>query len=155
MRALGLDIGSRRIGTALSDHLGLLAAPWRTITVGRGRELNDIAAMVAEREIEILVIGLPLSLDGTEGPQAQTVRAFVERLAAHLASARGADAPALPIELADERFTTAEAERLLLERNLSREERRARVDAAAAAIMLQDWLDARRPRQAPWYRTDE
>jgi putative Holliday junction resolvase len=155
MRALGLDIGSRRIGTALSDHLGLLAAPWRTITVGRGREFNEIAAMVAEREIEILVIGLPLSLDGTEGPQAKTVRAFVERLAAHLASARGADAAAIPIEFADERFTTAEAERLLLERNLSREERRARVDAAAAAIMLQDWLDARRPRQAPWYRTDE
>ncbi|MFN8537566.1 MAG: Holliday junction resolvase RuvX [Thermomicrobiales bacterium] len=156
MRALGLDIGSRRIGTALSDHLGLLAAPWRTIMVGKGRELAEVAAMVAEREIEILVIGLPLSLDGSEGPQAQTVRAFVERLAAHLATARGKDAPPIPIEFADERFTTAEAERLLLERNLSREERRARVDAAAAAIMLQDWLDARRPRQAPWHqRTDE
>jgi putative holliday junction resolvase len=73
-----------------------------------------------------------------------------------VASARGGDAPAIPIEYADERFTTAEAERLLLERNLSREERRARVDAAAAAIMLQDWLDARRPRQAPlWHRADE
>jgi putative holliday junction resolvase len=152
MRALGLDIGSRRIGTALSDHLGLLAAPWRTIPVGRGHELGAIAAMVAEREIEILVIGLPLSLDGNEGPQAKTVRAFVERLVAHLASVRGADAPPIPIEFADERFTTAEAERLLLQRNLSREERRARVDAAAAAIMLQDWLDARRPRQLPWHQ---
>ena len=155
MRALGLDIGSRRIGTALSDHLGLLAAPWRTIAVGRGREMAEIAAMVAEREIEILVIGLPLSLDGTEGPQAKIVRDFVERLAAHLASARGEEQFSLPIAFADERFTTAEAERLLLERNLSREERRARVDAAAAAIMLQDWLDARRPRQAPWHRPDE
>jgi putative Holliday junction resolvase len=152
MRALGLDIGSRRIGTAISDHLGLLAAPWRTIEVGRGRELSAIAAMVAEREIEILVIGLPLSLDGSEGPQAKTVRAFVDRLVAHLAQARGEDVLTIPIEFTDERFTTAEAERLLLERNLSREERRARVDAAAAAIMLQDWLDARRPRQAPWYR---
>jgi putative holliday junction resolvase len=155
MRALGLDVGSRRIGTALSDHLGLLAAPWRTVTVGRGRELAEIAAMVAEREIEILVIGLPLSLDGTEGPQAKIVREFVERLAAHLAHARGEEKFGLPIEFTDERFTTAEAERLLLARNLSREERRARVDAAAAAIMLQDWLDARRPRQPIWHRPDD
>jgi putative Holliday junction resolvase len=155
MRALGLDIGSRRIGTALSDHLGLLAAPWRTVTVGRSRELAEIAAMVAEREIEILVIGLPLSLDGTEGPQAKIVRDFVERMVAHLANARGEEKFSLPIEFADERFTTAEAERLLLARNLSREERRARVDAAAAAIMLQDWLDARRPRQTPWHRYEE
>src|SRR5215213_6721885 len=108
MRALGLDIGSRRIGTALSDHLGLLAAPWRTIAVGRGRELAEIAAMVAEREIEILVIGLPLSLDGTEGPQSKIVRGFVERLAAYLANARGEATLSLPIAFADERFTTAE-----------------------------------------------
>ena len=147
MRALGLDVGSRRIGTALSDQLGLLAAPWRTVQVGRGRELAEIASMVAEREIEIIVIGLPVSLDGTEGPQALTVRAFAERLVAHLATARPAASAAIPIAFADERFTTAEAERLLLQRNLSREERRARIDAAAAAIMLQDWLDARRPRQ--------
>ena len=154
MRALGIDVGSRRIGTALSDHLGLLAAPWRAVQVGRGRELDEIAAMVAEREIEIIVIGLPVSLDGSEGPQAATVRAFVERLQARLAQARP-DAPPIPIEFADERFTTAEAERLLLQRNLSREQRRARIDAAAAAIMLQDWLDARRPRQALWQAHDD
>ncbi len=153
MRALGLDVGSRRIGTAVSDHLGLLAAPWRAVLVGRGRELAEITAMIVEREIEIIVVGLPVSLDGTEGPQAKTVRTFAERLAKHLLAARGE--PALPMEFADERFTTAEAERLLLERNLSREARRARIDAAAAAIMLQDWLDARRPRQPLWQRHEE
>ena len=153
MRALGLDVGSRRIGTAVSDHLELLAAPWRAVLVGRGRELTEIAAMIAEREIEIIVVGLPVSLDGTEGPQAKVVRSFAERLNRHLIAVRGE--PALPMEFADERFTTAEAERLLLERNLSREARRARIDAAAAAIMLQDWLDARRPRQPLWRHHDE
>lgn len=147
MRALGIDVGSRRIGTALSDQLGLLAAPWRAVLVGRGREMAELAAMVAEREIEIIVIGLPVSLDGSEGPQAATVRAFAERLAAYLAQEQpDKTAPPIPIEFTDERFTTAEAERLLLQRNLSREQRKARIDAAAAAIMLQDWLDARRPR---------
>jgi putative Holliday junction resolvase len=147
MRALGIDVGSRRIGTALSDQLGMLAAPWRAVQVGRGRELAELAAMVAEREIEVIVIGLPVSLDGTEGPQAATVRAFAERLAAFLSQQQqNTDAPPIPIEFTDERFTTAEAERLLLQRNLSREQRKARIDAAAAAIMLQDWLDARRPR---------
>jgi putative holliday junction resolvase len=147
MRAMGIDAGARRIGVALSDELGLLAAPWRTVRVARGRELEELAAMARERAIEIVVIGLPTSLDGTEGPQAKTVRAFAERLAPHLGG--------LPIVFADERFTTAEAERLLLDRRLSREERRARIDAAAAAIMLQGWLDAQRPPRPAWRPEEE
>jgi putative Holliday junction resolvase len=146
MRAMGIDAGQRRIGVALSDELGLLAAPWKAVRVARGRELEELAAMARERDIEIVVIGLPTSLDGSEGPQAKTVRAFAARLAPHLGG--------LPIVFADERFTTAEAERLLISRRVSREERRNRIDAAAAAIMLQGWLDAQRPPRLAWRDED-
>lgn len=146
MRAMGIDVGSRRIGVAVSDELGFLAAPWRAVRAARGREFEELAAMVRERGIEIVVIGLPTSLDGTEGPQAKTVRAFARRLATHLGD--------VPHTFADERFTTAEAERLMISRRMSREERRDRIDAAAAAIMLQGWLDLQRPPQLAW-REDE
>ena len=139
MRALGLDVGERRIGVALCDEFGLLASPLTTVRVGRRdgerRALEEIAALARERAVELVVVGLPTSLRGTEGPQAQAVRAFAERLAPHLA---------VPIEFWDERFTTAEAERTMIARGLKREQRRARIDAAAAAIMLQDYLDTRR-----------
>lgn len=144
---MGIDAGERRIGVALSDELGLLAAPWRAVQVRRGRELDELAAMARERAVEVVVIGLPTSLNGTEGPQARAVRAFAERLAPLLGG--------LPIEFADERFTTAEAERTMIARRMSREERRARIDAAAAAIMLQGWLDARRPPRLAYREEDE
>lgn len=146
MRAMGIDVGSRRIGVAVSDELGLLSAAWRTVAVARGQEFDDLAAMVREREIEIVVIGLPTSLDGTEGPQARTVRTFARRLATYLGD--------VPHTFADERFTTAEAERTLISRRMSREERRAKIDAAAAAIMLQGWLDLQRPPQLAWRDDD-
>lgn len=142
MRAMGVDSGERRIGVALSDELGFLAAPWRAVLVARGRELAELAAMARERDVEIVVIGLPTSLNGTEGPQARRVRAFAARLAPLLGE--------LPIVFADERFTTAEAERQMIDQRLSREKRRERIDAAAAAIMLQGWLDARRPPRLAW-----
>ncbi len=149
MRALGIDVGTRRIGTALSDELGLLAAPWRTVRLVRGQqgEFAELAAMAREREVEIVVIGLPTSLDGTEGPQARTVRAFAERLAFHL--------DGLPTVFADERFTTTEAERQMIDRRMTREQRRERIDAAAAAIMLQGWLDSQRPQGARWFTFEE
>ena len=146
VRALGLDIGTRRVGVALSDELGLLAAPLQVVRVRGGRELAELAALARERAVELVVVGLPTSLNGTEGPQALAVRAYVERLAPYLG--------AIPVEFADERFTTAEAERLMIDRRISREERRARIDAAAAAIMLQAYLDARRPPR-PRYPPDE
>lgn len=147
MRALGVDPGTRRIGVALSDELGLLAAPWRAVRVARGHEFEELAAMARERAVEIVVIGLPTSLDGSEGPQARAVRAFATRLAPYLAG--------LTIVFADERFTTAEAERQMIDRRLSREQRRERIDAVAAAIMLQGWLDARRPPRASWFESEE
>ena len=140
LRALGLDVGARRIGVALCDELGLLAAPLTTVPVrGRpGRELEQLARIAREREVKVVVVGLPTSLNGQEGPQAKAIRAFAERMAPLLS---------VPIDFWDERFTTTEAERLLIDRRLKREERRARIDAAAAAIMLQSYLDAKRPRQ--------
>ncbi len=144
MRALGLDVGARRIGVALSDELGLLAAPLTTVQVRRRREdraLAEIAAIAREKGVEAVVVGLPTSLNGSEGPQAAIVRDFAARLAPLLD---------VPIAFGDERYTTAEAERLLLDRRLSREERRERIDAAAAAIMLQSFLDTRRPPRRPF-----
>ena len=148
MRALGLDVGERRIGVALCDELGLLAGPLMTVRAPyrqAERALEEIAALARRKEVELVVVGLPTSLDGSEGPQAAIVRDFAARLAPLLD---------VPIAFWDERYTTAEAERLLLDRRLSREERRARIDAAAAAIMLQSYLDAKRgPRRPP--RDDE
>lgn len=134
MRALGLDVGARRIGVALSDELGLLAGPLTTVSA-RGPVFAELARIATTSNVELLVIGLPRSLSGAEGPQARTVRAFADRLRPYIR---------VPIDFWDERYTTAEAERLLIERRLSREERRRRVDAAAAAIMLQDYLEAHR-----------
>lgn len=144
MRALGLDVGERRIGVALCDELGLLAAPLTTVLVPRRqpeRALAEIAALAREKQVEAVVIGLPTSLNGAEGPQAAIVRDFAARLAPLLD---------VPIAFSDERYTTAEAERILIDRRLSREERRARIDAAAATIMLQGYLDARRPPRRLW-----
>ncbi len=144
MRALGLDVGARRIGVALSDELGLLAAPLTTVQVRRRQEdraLAEIAAIAREKGVEAVVVGLPTSLNGSEGPQAAIVRDFAARLAPLLD---------VPIAFGDERYTTAEAERLLIDRRLSREERRERIDAAAAAIMLQSFLDTRRPPRRPF-----
>ena len=144
MRALGLDVGARRIGVALSDELGLLAAPLTTVLVRRRQEdraLAEIAALAREKGVEAVVVGLPTSLNGGEGPQAAIVRDFAARLAPLLD---------VPLTFGDERYTTAEAERLLIDRRLSREERRERIDAAAAAIMLQSFLDTRRPPRRPF-----
>lgn len=144
---MGIDVGSRRIGVALSDELGLLAAPWRTVQVARGEELTTLAAMAHERAVEMVVIGLPTSLSGTEGPQAAAVRKFARRLVPHLGT--------IPHTFADERFTTTEADRQLRERRFSEKERRARIDAVAAAIMLQSWLDGRRPPARAWRDDDD
>ncbi|HET8627112.1 MAG TPA: Holliday junction resolvase RuvX [Thermomicrobiales bacterium] len=139
MRALGVDVGERRIGVALSDELGLLAAPLTTVTVrGSDAALAELATIARERAAEVVVVGLPKSLSGREGPQAQAVRAFADRLAPLID---------VPIEFWDERLTTVEAERALIARGVKRQQRRARIDAAAAAIMLQDYLDAHRARR--------
>jgi putative Holliday junction resolvase len=136
VRALALDLGSRRIGVAVSDPTGTLASPYDTV-LRSGDLQRDHAAverLIAESGAEVLVVGLPLSLDGSVGPAARGVLDEVEVLRATLS---------VPVETYDERLTTVTAERQLRERGLRGQARRKVVDREAAAVLLQSWLDAR------------
>jgi len=132
-RVVGVDLGSRRVGIAVSDGLGLTAQPHATIERHGGqRDLDAIAAVVREVDAERVVLGLPLSPEGEVGRAAKSAQAFAERLRAALP---------VPVELVDESFSTVEADGVLLEANLSRARRRQVVDRVAAAVILQRWLD--------------
>ncbi len=137
MRALGIDLGSKRIGIALSDSAGTLATPYEVVhrSGDRARDHRRIAALAEEAGAACLVVGLPLSLDGSVGPAA---RAALEE-AAELGAATG-----LPVETWDERLTTVTAERDLMAANLKAPARRRFVDKVAATVLLQAWLDHRR-----------
>ena len=134
MRAVGIDLGETRIGVAVSDSAGQLATPYEVLTRSGSREQDHrhIAAIVAEVEAEILIIGLPLALDGSLGKAAQGASDEADLIGSLLS---------IPVEMHDERFTTVEAERMLKEQNLDAPARRKIVDKVAAAILLQAWLD--------------
>jgi putative holliday junction resolvase len=135
-RVVGIDLGSRRIGVAVSDGLGLTAQPYATVQRHGGlRDLNAIGEMARAVGADRLVLGLPLDPEGNESDAARRARAFGDKLAAHLA---------LPVELIDESFSTVEAEDVLLAADVSRKRRKEVVDKLAAAVILQRWLDARR-----------
>lgn len=136
VRALGIDLGSKRIGIAVSDSDGTVATPIETVARSGDmhRDHRKIAELADEWEAEILVVGLPLSLDGREGPAAVQVRAEAAKLA---------DSSSRPVELYDERLTTVTAEQRLREQGLDARARRRVVDQVAAAILLQAWLDSR------------
>jgi len=135
MRYLGIDVGRARIGVALADGLLRTARPLSVVERrGDVPDLAVIAEVAAEYEVTQAVVGLPLNMDGTEGASA----AFARRFAAKLG-----EALAIPVVLQDERLSTFEAESRLRERGLSVKESRAQVDAEAAAVILQDWLDRR------------
>jgi putative holliday junction resolvase len=137
--ALGLDLGDVRIGVAISDPDRRVAVPVGTVHVGRPPgELKAIAAMVADHGATVVVVGHPRSLDGTIGPRAALAEEFAQALRAVLD---------VPVELHDERLTTVEAERSLREAGVKGRDRRAVVDASAAAVILQGWLEAHRLRQ--------
>jgi putative Holliday junction resolvase len=140
-RVVAIDLGARRIGVAVTDTLGLAAHPHATL-VRRGgrRDLDAIAALVRELDAERVVLGLPLAPDGTAGRAADSARAFAARLGAVLP---------VPVDLVDESFSTVEAERVLLEADLSRARRKQVIDRVAAAVILQRWLDANRPGGRP------
>jgi putative Holliday junction resolvase len=138
VRILGLDPGERRIGIAVSDPMGTLAHPLQTLVRGsREEDFAAIAALVAEHDVELVVVGWPLSLDGTEGPQARRVARYTDALAACLP---------VPVVSWDERFTTAAADEILRQIRGRKGRRRARargqVDAIAAAVILQSYLDS-------------
>jgi putative Holliday junction resolvase len=141
VRALGVDLGSKRIGLALSDSDGRLATPYEVLqrSGDRGRDYEAMAATAAEVEAEVVVVGLPRSLDGTLGPAAEAVLVEVAELAARCA---------VPVVTYDERLTTVSAERSLMNQNLSPAERRAVVDKVAASVILQAWLDAGCPLES-------
>ena len=133
---LGLDISETRIGVALSDALGAAAHPLCTLTrKNRQVDLIAISDLISIHEVERVVIGLPISLDGSIGPQAQKVENFARRLE---------NVIDIPIEFQDERFTTAEAEEILRELNKSAETQKELIDEVAAVIILNDYLNSNR-----------
>jgi putative Holliday junction resolvase len=134
MRAVGVDLGTRTIGLAVSDELGLTAQGLETLE--RKSLKKDLAALVKlakDFQADRFILGLPLNMDGTEGPRAAATRKFGDALAR---------ASQLTVLYQDERLTTVAAQRVLLEGNVSRQKRRAVVDQIAATLILQSWLDA-------------
>ena len=133
-RVLAIDLGTVRAGLAISDPLRLTAQPAGHLKrVGIARDLAALRAIVDEREIATVVVGYPLLMSGEAGAAAKEIESFVARLAGVVAC---------PVVLWDERLTTVQAQRALLEGDVSRRKRRQVVDAAAATVLLQSWLDA-------------
>lgn len=132
-RLAGLDLGTKTIGVALSDPGLRIATPLRTIQRTKfSKDADALLTLCAREKVGGLVLGLPINMNGTEGPRAQATRAFLRSLV---------PLTALPIALWDERLSTAAAERAMIEADMSRAKRAARIDAAAAAFILQGALD--------------
>ena len=130
---LGLDLGTQTIGTAFCDAGWRFASPAKTLKRGKfGADKAQLAALMKERGVRGIVIGLPLNMDGSEGPRSQSSRAY----------ARNLGVLGVPILLWDERWSTAGAERGLIEQDMSRAKRAERIDSAAAAVILQAAIDA-------------
>lgn len=139
MRILGLDMGERRVGVAISDPTGTVVRPLQTLIRGsREKDMAAITALVDEHDVELIVVGQPLSLDGTEGPQARRIAHYATVLAEHVS---------VPVVSWDERFTTIAAKEILSQSRGRKKRQRARdkgeVDAIAAAVILQSYLDSR------------
>jgi putative Holliday junction resolvase len=142
-RRLGVDVGKVRVGVALSDPDGILATPLVTVPRDMGAaadsvpaDIAELARLVTEHEAVQVVVGLPVRLNGSEGPAALDIRAYAERLARAIGH--------VPVVLADERMSTVVASRRLAERGVRGKRQRAVVDQVAAVEILQSWLDAQR-----------
>jgi putative holliday junction resolvase len=132
-RLAGLDLGTKTIGVALSDPGWRIATPFHTIRRTKfGKDAADLLALCAREKVGGLILGLPINMNNTEGPRAQATRAFLRNLA---------PLTDLPVVLWDERLSTAAAERAMIEADLSRQKRAQKIDAAAAAFILQGALD--------------
>jgi len=140
MRCMGLDVGDKRIGVALSDEGRIIASPRETLERrGNQKDIAHLLELARREEVSEILVGMPWKLDGSSGPQAEKVSRFVEALRA---------AASIPITTWDERLSTVGAERAMIEANVSRAKRRGAVDRVAAALILQSYLDARRAPQA-------
>jgi putative Holliday junction resolvase len=134
---LGIDVGTVRVGVARSDPYGLIASPVATLArdANRGTDLDEIAALVAEDDVAGVVVGLPVTLAGREGPSAEMARSYADEVAARIAP--------IPVQMIDERLSTVSAQRTLATHGIRGKARRAVVDQAAAVVLLQHWLDSR------------
>jgi putative Holliday junction resolvase len=142
---LGVDVGQVRVGVAICDPAGILATPLVTLARDRNAtndtvpaDIRELSQLVDEHHCVEVVVGLPVTLAGTEGPAAQQARTYAQRLAAQIAP--------VPVRLADERMSTVAATRRLAERGVRGRRQRAVIDQAAAVEILQRWLDTQRRR---------
>jgi putative Holliday junction resolvase len=134
MRILALDHGTVRIGVALSDELKLIASPLEFIPASPLADvISRLKALLVEKEVELILVGLPRNMDGSLGPAAEKVKDFIAALRGEVA---------VPVKTWDERLTSAQANRLLISGGVRREKRKEKVDGMAAAILLQSYLDA-------------
>lgn len=130
---MALDVGERRVGVAMSDLSQTLASPYATLHAHPQVVLfQKIQQLIIKEEVVELVVGLPISLNGQEGPQAQRIRQFIDALIPYIS---------VPLHTCDERYTTAEAQRMMIEAGLRPEQRKAKIDEVAASIILQDYLN--------------
>lgn len=142
MRILGLDVGTKRTGVAVSDELLYTAQGLESIECGTSaQDLARIADLAEKYAVAEIVVGLPLNMNGTESAKTAEVRAFIGRLSALVR---------VPVKAWDERLTSVQADRALLEANMSRRKRRALSDKVAAQLILQGYLDARRSKGKVW-----
>lgn len=134
MRVLAIDHGTKRMGIAVSDELKMIAQPLEYIQAEPfAKFLDRLKEILREKEVELIVVGLPRNMDGSYGPAALKVQEFVAALKSALT---------LPIQMWDERLTSAQANRFLLQGNVRRAQRKEKVDKTAAAILLQAYLDS-------------
>jgi putative Holliday junction resolvase len=135
-RIMGLDVGDKTIGVAVSDIMGITAQGITTVKrVGKKKDIEELKAIIAERQVNKIVSGLPKNMNGTLGPQGEKVIKFCELLQ---------ESTGIKIEYWDERLSTVAAERTLIEGNVRRENRKSVIDMVAASIILQGYLDRQR-----------
>lgn len=132
-RLIGLDVGGKRIGVAVSDEGQILSSPWGMVEQGK-RAIDEIGRIALEIGAVAVVAGLPTGMSGREGAQAAETRRFADSVA---------EALDLPLSYWDERLTSSQAERMLIDAGMRRKDRRGQIDALAASLMLQSYLDAR------------
>ncbi len=135
MRMMALDHGTRRIGVAVSDEMKIIATPLEYIPAEPfDKVIERLQQLIREKEVELILIGMPRNMDGSYGPATEKVREFIAAIQPHITT---------PVKTWDERLTSAQANRVLLEGNVRRDKRKENVDKMAAAILLQSYLDSR------------
>ena len=138
--ALGLDVGHRRIGVAGCDRLGMLVTELKTLKNSSfSAVVEALRDLIEERQVTLLVVGMPYTMSGEKGKQAKRVQSFAERLSSALQ---------LPVEYVDERLTSFQAEQMLLAEGIAPSRNKGLIDRKAAAIILQQWLDQRAQRSS-------